>query len=63
MIEPTIASDGHTYEKVAIMEWLSAKSISPITGTAIDKAILLPNHLVKSQISSFLATCRKYDES
>ena len=62
MVEPTIASDGHTYEKAALVEWLSRRSVSPITGKAIDAATLIPNHLVKAQIRGFLESCRKHDE-
>ena len=63
MMEPTIASDGHTYERAALVEWLSTKSVSPITGKAVDRDTLIPNFFVKSQISSFLESCRKRDES
>jgi hypothetical protein len=55
MMEPTIASDGHTYEKTAILEWLSTRSVSPITGETMDKVTLIPNHLVRSQIRSYLS--------
>ena len=54
MMEPTIGSDGHTYEKAAILEWLSTNSVSPLTGQPMDKATLIPNLLVRSQIRSYL---------
>ena len=55
MVEPTMAADGHTYEKSSIVEWLSKSSLSPITGEKIDPSILLPNHLARSQIREYLA--------
>ena len=58
MVEPTIAADGHTYEKTAIVQWLSKSSLSPTTGEEIDRSVLLPNHLVRSQIHEYLATCK-----
>ena len=57
MMEPTMAADGHTYEKTAIVEWLSKSSQSPITGVAIDPSVLLPNHLVRSQIREHFSRC------
>ena len=58
MVEPTMAADGHTYEKTAIIEWLSKSSQSPITGEEIDPSVLLPNHLARSQICEYLASCK-----
>ena len=54
MMDPTIAADGHTYEKAAILEWLSTSSVSPLTGEPMDKTTLIPNLLVRSQIRSYL---------
>jgi hypothetical protein len=63
MMQPTIAADGHTYEKAAIVEWLSTSSTSPITNKVIDPSIMIPNHLVNSQIQDFLSSCRKRDDA
>ena len=63
MMQPTIMADGHTYEKAAIVEWLSTSSISPITNKVIDPSIMIPNHLVNSQIQDFLSRCRKRDNA
>jgi len=54
MVEPTIAADGHTYERTAIVQWLLKSNRSPITGEEIDSSILLPNHLARSQIQESL---------
>ena len=58
MMEPTIAQDGHTYEKAAIAEWLNAKGVSPITGVKISKDILIPNLHVRARIRDFLDQCK-----
>ncbi len=33
MIDPVIAADGHTYERVAIDQWLQHHHISPVRAT------------------------------
>ena len=58
MMEPTIAEDGHTYEKAAIAEWLNAKGVSPITGEKISKDNLILNRLVRTRIREFLDQCK-----
>jgi hypothetical protein len=58
MVEPTMAADGHTYEKTAIVEWLSKSSRSPITGEEIDPSVLLPNYLLRSLIREYLSSCK-----
>ena len=58
MMEPTIAEDGHTYEKAAIAEWLNAKGVSPITNEKISKDVLIPNRLVRARIRDFLDQCK-----
>lgn len=50
---PVLASDGHTYEKNAIIEWLKTKDTSPMTNLKISK-ILTPNHTIKSLIDEHL---------
>lgn len=40
--EPVVASDGHSYERLAIEKWLKSKTTSPRTGKAMDK-FLTPN--------------------
>ncbi|KAL0031912.1 hypothetical protein WJX79_004744 [Trebouxia sp. C0005] len=32
MVDPTIAADGHTYERSAIQDWLTRSRMSPVTG-------------------------------
>ena len=35
MQDPVIASDGHTYERAAIMEWFARKDTSPMTNQRV----------------------------
>ena len=51
--DPVIASDGQTYEKAAIEEWLKSHDKSPLTGVALDTKKLIPNFVMKKLISSF----------
>tara|TARA_Y100000589_G_C27057787_1_gene590053 strand:+ start:253 stop:507 length:255 start_codon:yes stop_codon:yes gene_type:complete len=55
MIDPVIASDGHSYEKKALEEWLSDKKTSPITDEELKKVFLgeymISNKSLKNIIS------------
>jgi len=51
--DPVIAADNHTYEKIAIAEWLTKNDISPQTGEKLSHRNLLPNHATKAIIDLF----------
>ena len=54
--DPVLASDGHTYEREAIETWFKQnpkKTRSPITNAVLNNTNLIPNHLVKSAITSW----------
>ena len=53
MIDPVSTSDGFTYERAAITEWLRTKDTSPKTGATLESKTLIPNHLVRSMIRAF----------
>jgi hypothetical protein len=53
-----MTSDGNTYERHAIEEWLKNNDISPITKEKLDNKVLFPNPLVQKHI---LAHYRKYE--
>lgn len=56
MVDPVIASDGHTYEKTAIKRWLEQggdKPKSPMTNVRFESLILTSNHALRSAISQF----------
>jgi hypothetical protein len=51
--EPVITSDGHTYERSAIRQWLESHDTSPRTGNVLPDRVLRPNHVLRSQIVEF----------
>ena len=53
MTDPVCTSDGFTYERAAITEWLRTKDTSPKTGATLESTTLYPNHLVRSMIRAF----------
>lgn len=50
MRDPVFATDGHSYERSAITEWLQSQSRSPKTGEALDNPMLIPNHVLRGQL-------------
>ncbi|GIL76913.1 hypothetical protein Vretimale_8622 [Volvox reticuliferus] len=51
MTDPVIATDGYTYERSAIMQWLKNKTISPMTNAPMPGGTtLIPNHALRSSI-------------
>jgi hypothetical protein len=50
MVDPVMATDGHTYERRAIERWLQDKCTSPNTGEALELKAVFPNHLLRRQI-------------
>lgn len=54
MTDPVIAADGHTYERVAMTEWLQQHHSSPVTGQQLKHQRLVPNLAAKLAISAHL---------
>ena len=51
MEDPVIASDGFTYERAAISEWLGRGSAtSPMTGASLNSTALVSNLAVRSAV-------------
>jgi hypothetical protein len=50
MTDPVLGTDGHTYERAAITEWLTHHQTSPITRETMTIAGLKPNYAVKAMI-------------
>jgi hypothetical protein len=46
MLDPVIAADGHSYDRVAIMEQLQHSNLSPMTSVLLNPMILIPNFAV-----------------
>jgi hypothetical protein len=54
MRDPVITSDGQTYEREAIENWLSKNQTSPATNLELPDKVLKPNIALKKAIRSFL---------
>ena len=50
MVDPVIAADGHTYERMAIEIWLKGHDTSPMNGQQLAHKRLVPNVIVKNLI-------------
>jgi TPR repeat protein len=53
MDDPVILSDGHSYERRSIIEWLKTHNTSPKTGAQLVNNNMIPNHTLKAAISEF----------
>lgn len=56
MKDPVIASDGQTYDRDALLQWLQVRSISPLTNEPITAASLVRNYALNAAIQRFVAT-------
>ena len=54
MVDPVFVSDGHTYERSAIQQWLAKRLASPKTGAEMG-GMLIPNHGLKALIQDWMA--------
>ena len=52
LLEPVCAPDGHTYEKTAIIRWLSQHGSSPITRLPMTIEQLYPNRIIQNDDTS-----------
>ena len=50
MEDPVLATDGHTYERLAIEVWLARRLTSPRTGEALQAPTVFPNHSMRRMI-------------
>uniref|UniRef100_A0A0D9XMG9 RING-type E3 ubiquitin transferase n=1 Tax=Leersia perrieri TaxID=77586 RepID=A0A0D9XMG9_9ORYZ len=58
MQDPCIASDGYSYDWVAIEMWLCENDVSPITKSRLPNKDLVPNHALLCAITSWKAEAR-----
>jgi hypothetical protein len=58
MSEPTLASDGHSYEREALEEWLQQADSSPMTGLPLSNLMITPNLSLKQIIQDTIARRR-----
>lgn len=54
MNDPVICSDGFSYDRVNITDWLGRSSISPLTNLPLENRNLIPNRALKAAMESFL---------
>jgi len=50
MVDPVLGSDGRTYERSAITEWLRTHNTSPLTREVMTSGTLKPNYALRSLI-------------
>ena len=53
MKDPVICSDGYTYERAAISQWMSTKNTSPLTNQPFQHNNLTSNHMLRSSIQEW----------
>ena len=51
---PVILSDGHTYEKMFIQEWLKENNKSPMTNKILKNQVFSPNILIRSMVREWI---------
>jgi hypothetical protein len=54
MSDPVFASDGHSYDRNSIEQWLRTHNISPVTNLPLPNKNLIPNHSLKAVIQDYL---------
>ena len=54
MVDPVCASDGYSYERKAIEEWLLKKQTSPIMNSPIQNKQLYPNKILRMLIDKYV---------
>ena len=52
LVDPVMDPEGHTYEKSAILDWLSREHTSPLTRNRLTPEMLVPNRLIASILAS-----------
>jgi hypothetical protein len=53
MTEPVMTKEGHSYERSAILTWLSKHNTSPLTREPLYISQIVPNCALKTQIQSW----------
>ncbi|NXQ70206.1 WSDU1 protein, partial [Quiscalus mexicanus] len=59
MKDPVIATDGYSYEREAMENWISNRRSSPMTNLPLQSLMLTPNRTLKMAISRWLETQQK----
>ncbi len=54
MTDPVVTSDGNTYERQAIEQWLKKNNTSPLTNKPLANKKVIPNQHLKNTITKFM---------
>ena len=52
-VDPVICSDGHSYERVAIEDWIEKKGTSPITNQIFTTKEVIPNITLRKAVEDW----------
>ena len=58
MIDPVVCSDGHTYEREFIEQWLKNNATSPLTNLKLDHTHLTPNITLRKALDELISRRR-----
>jgi len=53
MHDPVVLTDGHTYERRYIEQWLEQNDTSPVGGTKLSDKMVFPNHALRNAIEEY----------
>lgn len=53
MHDPVVLTDGHTYERRHIEQWLRDNNTSPVTGAELSQIAIFPNHALRNAIEEY----------
>jgi len=53
MHDPVVLTDGHTYERRYIEQWLEHSNTSPVSGAVLTKKAIFPNHALRNAIEEY----------
>jgi len=53
MHDPVVLTDGHTYERRYIEQWLEHSNTSPVSGAVLAKQAIFPNHALRNAIEEY----------
>jgi len=53
MHDPVILTDGHTYERRHIEQWLQTNDKSPVSGIKLTQTVVFPNHALRNAIEEY----------
>jgi hypothetical protein len=56
MFDPVLDSDGNTYERLALMEWLKENRTSPISRQPLSDRMVIPNIALREAIHEFMGS-------